>query len=96
MVLVEERRHHDRGDDREAAEPILALGEAAADRGEPAQPIGGEHRRDRERQQADDERLPLGREQRDQIERGERQRGRARQQGSARALPLGHALRPAR
>ena len=47
---------------------------------------GREHRHDPDRQQSDDERLPLGREQRDQVERGERQRDHARP-GPAARLP---------
>ena len=68
MILVEIGPDGEGGNDGESAERVLMIGEGTAHRIEQPQPGGGHGRGDPGGKQRDDERLPLDREQRDQID----------------------------
>src|SRR5436190_22197191 len=97
MIVVKVRRDSKSGEDRQRAKRIFALGEATANRDKQSNSLGAEYRDDRERQEADDEQLLFGRQQRDHIDRRKRERRGARQQGSSRLLlRTSHLFKPAR
>ena len=67
MILVEKRADGEQRQDGKSAERILVIGEGAADAVKQSEPGGRDNGNDPDRQQSNDERLLLHRQQRDQI-----------------------------
>ena len=95
MIVVEPGGDGECAENCQRAQRILAFGEAAADALQQPEPLRRQHGQDGQRQQRDDDVLPLGREQSDHIDGDKRQRGQTRQQRRSGFLS-GHAIRLAR